>query len=141
MRNYIIYSLFIVCSVATIFSACLGADSVKYQRYYADGSQVYKVHCQNCHMADGQGLAQLIPPLNDSTFLRKNRAKLACYIVYGLNDSIKINGIDYQFAMPAEKHLAPIDLAKVLTYITNSFGNKQGIFDVKEVDQNLNNCQ
>jgi hypothetical protein len=92
-------------------------------------------------MADGKGLAKLIPPLTDSTYLRKNREKLTCFIVYGLNDSIKINGIDYQTQMPAEKHLAAIDLAKVLTYITNSFGNQQGIYDVKEVEQNLNNCQ
>jgi mono/diheme cytochrome c family protein len=114
---------------------------VKYQRYYADGSQVYKVHCQNCHMADGKGLAQLIPPLTDSLYLIKNREKLVCFIVYGLNDSIKINGIVYDGKMPAEKHLAAIDLAKVLTYITNSFGNQQGIYDVKEVEKNLNNCQ
>ena len=91
-------------------------------------------------MNDGNGLAALIPPLNDSTYLRNNRKKLACFIVYGLSDSIVINGKDYQNVMPAEKHLAAIDLAKVLTYITNSFGNKQGIYDVKEVEQNLKQC-
>ena len=140
MRNYIILTVFLIATCFILLNACSSQD-VKYQRYYADGSQVYKVHCQNCHMADGKGLAQLIPPLTDSTYLRKNREKLVCFIVYGLNDSIKINGIDYQTQMPAEKHLAAIDLAKILTYITNSFGNQQGIYDVKEVEQNLNKCQ
>lgn len=140
MRNYVVLIVFSFITIIILFSAC-GSQDVKYQRYYADGSQVYKVHCQNCHMAEGKGLAQLIPPLTDSTYLRNNRKKLACFIVYGLNDSIKINGIDYQTQMPAEKHLAAIDLAKVLTYITNSFGNQQGIYDVKEVETNLNNCQ
>ena len=140
MRSYILLAVLLFTISFILLSACSSQD-VKYQRYYADGSQVYKVHCQNCHMADGKGLAQLIPPLTDSTYLRKNREKLTCFIVYGLNDSIKINGIDYQNQMPAEKHLAAIDLAKVLTYITNSFGNQQGIYDVKEVEQNLNNCQ
>lgn len=140
MRNYVFLIVFSFITIFILFSAC-GSQDVKYQRYYADGSQVYKVHCQNCHMAEGKGLAQLIPPLTDSTYLRNNRKKLVCFIVYGLNDSIKINGIDYQTQMPAEKHLAAIDLAKVLTYITNSFGNHQGIYDVKEVETNLNNCQ
>ena len=140
MRSYILLAVFLFTTSFILLSACSLQD-VKYQRYYADGSQVYKVHCQNCHMGDGNGLAKLIPPLTDSTYLRKNREKLTCFIVYGLNDSIKINGINYQTQMPAEKHLAAIDLAKVLTYITNSFGNQQGIYDVNEVEQNLNNCQ
>jgi mono/diheme cytochrome c family protein len=123
-----------------MISSCGNEQSVKYQHYFADGSQLYKVHCESCHMKDGSGLAALIPPLTDSTFLNQNRKKLACFIVYGLNDSIKINGKIYQDLMPAEKHLAPIDLAKVLTYLTNSFGNKQGIYDVIEVEQNLQHC-
>ena len=124
-----------------MFISSCGEENIKYQRYYADGSQLYKIHCQNCHMSKGEGLAELIPPLTDSTFLRKNREKLVCYVNYGLNDSIKINGVDYQGQMPAEKHLAPIDLAKTLTYITNSFGNNQGIYDVVEVQKNLTNCK
>ncbi|MFC5282084.1 c-type cytochrome [Pedobacter alpinus] len=129
------------CFVLAIFlTACVNEDSIKYQRYYADGSQLYKTHCANCHMDDGKGLAALIPPLTDTTYLIKNREKLVCFIVYGMKDSIVINGIDYQGVMPAEKHLAPIDLAKTLTYITNSFGNKQGIYDVTEVDKFLKAC-
>lgn len=140
MRKSILVCLFFSLVIASILSACVNENSIKYQRYYSDGSKLYKVHCGNCHMNDGNGLAALIPPLNDTTYLRNNRKKLACFIVYGLNDSIVINGKEYQNVMPAEKHLAAIDLAKVLTYITNSFGNKQGIYDVKEVEQNLNQC-
>jgi hypothetical protein len=91
-------------------------------------------------MDDGKGLAALIPPLTDTTYLRKNREKLACFIVYGLNDTIVVNNIEYQGQMLAEKHLAAIDLAKVLTYITNSYGNQQGIYDVTEVEAYLRNC-
>ncbi len=134
--------LFSIIPLAVIiFISSCGEENIKYQRYYSDGSQLYKIHCQNCHMSNGKGLGQLIPPLTDSTFLRKNREKLVCYINYGLNDSIKINGIDYQGQMPAEKHLAAIDLAKTLTFITNSFGNNHGIYDVVEVQKNLNNCK
>jgi hypothetical protein len=51
-----------------------------------------------------------------------------------------VNNIEYQGQMLAEKHLAAIDLAKVLTYITNSYGNQQGIYDVTEVEAYLRNC-
>jgi hypothetical protein len=91
-------------------------------------------------MDDGQGLAALIPPLTDTVFLKNNREKLACFIVFGLKDSIVINGKTFDGVMPAEKHLAPIDLAKLLTYVTNSFGNKQGIYEVAEVEKNLQKC-
>jgi hypothetical protein len=44
----------------------------------------------------------------------------------GLKETIiTINGKNYEGAMPAND-LAPIDIAKVLTYIGNSFGNKMG---------------
>ena len=120
-----------------LISACSEED-IKYQRYYADGSQIYKVHCENCHMKDGSGLVNIIPPLTDTAFLSKNRNQLTCYIAYGLSDTIIVNDVEYSGVMPAEKHLAAIDIAKVLTYITNSFGNKQGIYDVTEVQNNLN---
>lgn len=140
MRKLLLSIIFCSVIISVVFSACINESEVKYQRYYADGSQLYKTHCANCHMDDGKGLAALIPPLTDTLFLRKNRDKLVCYINYGLKETIIINGVTYQGVMPAEKHLAPIDLAKTLTYITNSFGNKQGIYDVKEVEENLRKC-
>ena len=140
MRKAILVITFISFILGIFLTSCVNEDNIKYQRYYADGSQLYKTHCANCHMDNGDGLAALIPPLTDTTYLRVNREKLVCFIVYGLKDSITINGIDYQGIMPAEKHLASIDLAKTLTYITNSFGNKQGIYDVTEVDKYLKAC-
>ncbi|MEO5911864.1 MAG: cytochrome c [Pelobium sp.] len=141
MRKSIVFILFLTVVTGSIMSACVNENNIKYQRYYSDGLALYKVHCENCHMDDGKGLAALIPPLTDSTYLLKNRKMLACYIVYGLNDSIVINGKDFEGVMPAEKHLAAIDLAKVLTYVTNSFGNQQGIYDLTEVEKNVNDCK
>ncbi len=140
MRKLFIPLFFCALVMVILFNSCADEDSIKYQRYYSDGMQLYKTHCGNCHMDQGEGLAALIPPLTDSIYLKDNREKLPCFIVYGMQDSIVINGISYNEVMPAEKHLAPIDLAKVLTYITNSFGNNQGIYDVTEVDANLRKC-
>ena len=78
MRKLLLLTLFSVMVILIMMSACGDENSIKYQRYYADGSQLYKVHCANCHMDDGKGLAALIPPLTDTIYLRKNRDKLAC---------------------------------------------------------------
>ncbi len=137
MRKNIILSIVSIVILSILNTSC-GEEEIKYQRYFSDGSQLYKTHCENCHMKDGSGLVNIIPPLTDTAFLNQNRNKLACYIAYGLSDTITINNVEYSGVMPAENHLAAIDIAKVLTYITNSFGNKQGIYDVTEVQDYLN---
>jgi hypothetical protein len=42
--------------------------------------------------------------------------------------------------MPAND-FAPIEIAEVLTYITNSFGNKLGTVTSQNVDSNLAKCK
>lgn len=91
-------------------------------------------------MDDGEGLEALIPPLTDTIYLKTNRDKLACFVAYGLKDTIVVNGKTYDGVMPAETHLAPIEIAKLLTYVTNAFGNNQGIYDLAEVEKNLRKC-
>ncbi len=140
MKYAIINLAIIATTILILVSSCFNENDIKYQRYFADGSELYKIHCQNCHMQDGKGLQALIPPLTDTAFIKENRKKLPCYIAYGLKDSIMVHGKVYNEIMPPEKHLAPIDIAKVLTFISNSYGNKQGIYEVTEVNRNLNIC-
>lgn len=136
-----LYFSFTLLVIAILLTACVNEEKVKYTRYFTDGAQLYKTNCQNCHGANGDGLAQLIPPLTDTSFLRKNRSQLACIVTYGIADTIKINGQTYNFKMPANTNLVPIDLAKLLTYVTNSFGNKQGLYDVSEIENHLKKCR
>nr|WP_294899346.1 cytochrome c [uncultured Pedobacter sp.] len=140
MRKLLIPLVFLGLVSAIFLNAC-NQESIKYQGYYTSGSALYKTHCGNCHMDDGKGLEGLIPPLTDSVFLKSNREKLACFIINGLTDTIVVNGKTFDGVMPAEKHLVPLEIAKVLTYITNTFGNKQGIYDVAEVEKNLKTCE
>jgi mono/diheme cytochrome c family protein len=139
-RNLVFFCSFLV-TIAIIITACGNEQSIKYTRYYSDGSQLYKDNCENCHNASGDGLALLIPPLTDVDFLTKNRTNLPCIVIYGLNGNITIHQKIYNFKMPSTKKLAPVDVAKLLTYITNSFGNKQGLYDITEVENHLKNCR
>ncbi|WP_207533437.1 c-type cytochrome [Desertivirga arenae] len=135
--------IFIVSAVSSFIAldSCQNQDQLSYVRYYTNGKMLYDQHCQNCHNANGNGLGKLIPPLTDSLFLRKNKALLACIIKHGLNDSITINNTIYHEQMPGNSQLTDIDIAQIITYITNSFGNKQGFYDVSNAGNDLKNCR
>ena len=42
--------------------------------------------------------------------------------------------------MPAAE-LAPMEIAQVITYMNNSFGNQLGIVTMDEVEADLKNCR
>jgi hypothetical protein len=62
-------------------------------------------------------------------------------IRYGQQGEIKINNITYDEIMPGNETLADIDIAQVIVYITNSFGNKQGFYDSEAVTSDLKTCK
>lgn len=141
MRNRLIYLLLFLCTIAVIIQSCQNEDSINYKRYYVNGKGLYEKNCQNCHGADGKGLGTLYPPLTDSTYLILNKNKIACIIRNGQNEEILINNISYQGQMPGNNTLADIDIAQLIVYISNSFGNKQGFYDQTQVAIDLNRCK
>lgn len=141
MRNSLIYYCLFLFIMAMIIQSCQNEDSITYKRYYVNGKGLYEKNCQNCHGADGKGLGTLYPPLTDSTYLITNKKKLACIIRNGQNEQITINNVAYQGQMPANNTLADIDIAQIIVYITNSFGNKQGHYDQAEVAKDLAACK
>jgi mono/diheme cytochrome c family protein len=138
MRQFIATGL-ILLSIAALYS-CQDEKSVDFARYYSTGSLVYAAHCQNCHGSHGEGLNGLIPPLTDSSFLRKNGLKLPCLLQNGLKGKLIIGNKDFDGEMPATG-LAPIEIAQALTYIENSFGNKLGTVNIDTVTLRLKRCK
>jgi len=120
--------------------SCESEEGIEFKRYYSSGALVYQTHCQNCHGVNGEGLAALIPPLTDSAYLNTNRAQLACYIRHGLKGPITITNRSFDQKMPPN-NLSPIELAEVLTYIGNSFGNKLNTISEPQVLDNLGKCK
>ncbi len=121
--------------------SCQNQQQIDLQNYMSNGKDIYVAKCQNCHGETGEGLGQLAPPLTDSVFLKNNKTRLACIIKNGLNESITIHGKEYKEKMPAFPELANIDVAQVMVFITNSFGNKQGFVHYNEVSKDLQNCK
>ncbi|WP_256012041.1 c-type cytochrome [Desertivirga xinjiangensis] len=141
IRNKLLVILACSTSLISIFQACQSQGDINYARYYTNGKKLYDTHCQNCHGAEGQGLAALIPPLTDTVYLTQHRDELACIVKHGLNGEIIINGQTFNEQMPANHQLTDIDIAAIVTYITNSFGNKQGLYDVTNAGTDLKNCR
>jgi mono/diheme cytochrome c family protein len=137
MKLKIIFGLFLLC-VAFIIS-CQSEDQLEFKRYYSSGSLIYQSNCQNCHGEKGEGLSTLIPPLTDSVFLKANRETLACIVKYGLSGKINLASKTYEGQMPAND-AAAVHIAEVITYITNSFGNKMGTITTQQVNEDLNKC-
>jgi len=140
MRKLLIHSIFIL-SILAIIVSCQNQQQIDLQNYISNGKDIYKAKCQNCHGENGEGLGQLAPPLTDSLFLKANKTRLSCIIKNGLNESIVINGKTYKEKMPAFPELADIDVAQVMVYITNSFGNNQGFYHYNQVSKDLKNCK
>ena len=141
MRNKACYILFVFICLGIFFQACQSEQEIIYARYYVNGKGLYEKYCQNCHAADGSGLKNLYPPLTDTAFIKGNLDKLACIVKYGMNDTITVGGQVYDGQMPATTELTDIDVTQILVYIGNSFGNKLGTFDMKEVSAQLKGCR
>jgi mono/diheme cytochrome c family protein len=97
------------------------------------GAVVYKNVCITCHQADGGGVPNMNPPLIKTTYVLGDKARLAHIVLAGLAEPIEINGDDYKQHMPAQAYLTDQQVADVLTYVRNSFGNKASAVQVAEV--------
>ena len=97
------------------------------------GAVVYKNVCITCHQADGGGVPNMNPPLIKTQYVLGDKARLAHIVLAGLAEPIEINGDDYKQHMPAQAYLTDQQVADVLTYVRNSFGNKASAVQVAEV--------
>ena len=140
MRNRCLYVCAGLLSVYMVVHSCQSEQAIRTAQYAVNGQKLYVAHCQNCHGAKGEGLGGLYPPLTDSTFLNTHREQLACIVKNGLSDPIEINGTVFDTEMPANPMLAPIEIAYVLTYIGNSFGNSMELFTQEEIQAALTAC-
>ncbi|GAA4455479.1 hypothetical protein GCM10023189_23340 [Nibrella saemangeumensis] len=122
-----------------LFIGCQSQEEIKRQKYITEGKQLYKTYCANCHQPDGTGLANLYPPLNGSDYLVK-KDSVICLIRHGQQGPIVVNGQPYNRIMPANPQLSELEIAEIVTYIYNKWGNEKVVTDIKTVRNQLNKC-
>ena len=91
----------------------------------ARGILVYEDFCMNCHMPKGEGVPAAFPPLADSDYLLNKRQESIRAVKFGLSGEITVNGKQYNSAMAA-LGLSDGEVADVMNYILNSWGNEDG---------------
>lgn len=87
------------------------------------GSLIYNDMCISCHLPNGKGIPKVFPPLADSDYLRENQIESIKAIKNGLSGKIVVNGITYVGSM-SSLGLSDKEVADVINYINNSWGNK-----------------
>jgi mono/diheme cytochrome c family protein len=97
------------------------------------GKKVYETYCLSCHQPDGKGMPKMNPPLTKTKQVLGNKTQLINIILLGLDEEMVINGETYFNPMPSQPHLKDQEIADVLTYVRNSFGNKATMVTVAEV--------
>lgn len=98
-----------------------------------DGGVLYMAQCSSCHKADGTGSRAMYPPLEKSDYFRGNPRRLLAVVMEGLSEPIMVNGARYDQIMPPISYLADEEIASVLTYVLNNFGNEGGKITKQEV--------
>ncbi len=87
------------------------------------GSEIYEDSCVTCHMPNGKGVTGSFPPLAKSDYLMSKREYSIKAIKFGQEGELMVNGDVYNNTM-APLGLANNEIADVMNYITNSWGNK-----------------
>jgi len=101
------------------------------------GKEVYHrdAHCATCHQADGNGLPNAgFPPLAKTKWVNQDSERLIKITLKGVTGEMEVKGKKYTGAMtPFGGLLNDREIAGVLTYVRNSFGNKADSISPKDV--------
>jgi mono/diheme cytochrome c family protein len=99
----------------------------------ARGEAVYKKECLSCHQADGGGVPHMNPPLAQSSNVLKDKKKIIGVVLKGMSDRVPLDDEYYSNVMASHSYLTDQQIADVLTYVRNSFGNKASAVTTAEV--------
>ncbi|SEO99614.1 cytochrome c oxidase subunit II [Nitrosovibrio sp. Nv6] len=91
-----------------------------------EGEKVYAANCVACHQADGKGISGMFAALDGSKIAVGNRAEHINIVMNGRADT----------AMAAFKHMSDVQIAAVVTYERNAWGNTAGdLVQPSEINQ------
>ncbi|HND29369.1 MAG TPA: c-type cytochrome, partial [Myxococcota bacterium] len=97
------------------------------------GEVLYSGTCSTCHQADGKGLPDIFPPLAGSDYLMADKQRAIGIVLNGLNGPVTVNGKSYTSVMPPLSNLNNDEVANILTYVRNSWGNSGDAVNSAEV--------
>ncbi|HEX7036480.1 MAG TPA: cytochrome D1 domain-containing protein [Pseudomonadales bacterium] len=109
------------------------SDDPALQQRLEAGRQGYEAYCQSCHQPTGAGMARVFPPLAGSDYLLEDKARAIETVLAGRSGPIVVNGEIYDAVMPHLSYLSDQQVADVLSYVLNAWGNDGGLVGPAEV--------
>ena len=114
-----------LAAVTTASKAAAAGTLTKDEQIKA-GQQLFTGTCSVCHQANGEGIPGVFPPLAKSDFLAADPKRAVGIVLHGLNGKVTVNGKEYNSVMPPMTQLNDDEVANILTYVLNSWGNPGG---------------
>ena len=124
--------LFICSYLLFIFLQFISLQQSKpIEESIADGEEIYQDFCLQCHLSNGEGVSGIYPPLANSDYLFDDIERSIRNIKYGVSGPIIVNDEEYNGVM-LNNGLDDEEIADVMNYILNSWGNKSDEIITKE---------
>lgn len=108
------------------------------KKQFFAGHEVYHrdAHCATCHQKDGNGLPPAFPPLAKSPWVTEDTDRLIKLTLHGLMGPFELHGKKYDGNVPMTPFggmLNDEEVAAVLTYVRNAYGNKASAVQPEQV--------
>ncbi|MBS1949135.1 MAG: cytochrome c [Bacteroidetes bacterium] len=97
------------------------------------GNMVYIQRCLSCHLINGTGISGVNPSLVHNKTALGATEPLVNIIVKGMPAGTEIDGVRYNNAMAPAPDMTDLQIADVLTYVRNGFGNNAKMITEAEV--------
>lgn len=115
-----------------VLIACGGGTTAS-EPDLALGKQMYNQYCLACHQADGSGVPGLYPPVRETEWVSGDKERLIRIILEGMSGEIEVHGEIYKGEMAAHDFLTDEEIAALLSYMRQSFGNQASAVQPGEV--------
>jgi mono/diheme cytochrome c family protein len=98
------------------------------------GRTIYNNQCAACHTAGGAGIVGLFPRLSGAPLVQQSQATSLIRLVLAGSRAVATDGAPTGPAMPSfASRLSDADVAAVVTYIRNVWGNAAPAVSTSEV--------
>lgn len=130
--KYILLSSALAFSFMSLTSKSVAPAQSSIKASITRGKQVYLQQCLACHQVDASGVPNMNPPLIKTKQVLGNKTALIKIVLNGLK-GVDIDGDSYNGVMAPHPDLTDQEIADVLTYVRNSFGNKASAVTAAQV--------
>ena len=90
------------------------------------GATLYETYCVACHQRDGKGDGSRFPPVAATRWVSGDPGRLIGVVLNGLQGEVEVEGRPFNGVMPPHGFLTDDQVAQLLTFLRQNFGNYAG---------------